>query len=524
MALTVNPLIALILPTEICYASPNSPRYAHGGPETADGFTSTDLRAGGPQLCEAPCESWHKIPYTIPHANILEGRDSYRLLTKLGDICRLENIFYSELHFCGRRSVYEQDADPTVTLLIVTRPRRAAGSPWASGSVSMEILDQKFGTAARIYPCLPTDEIFPIWEQVATAVFPAIDCQVLLGVDRRVKRDWKELRDTVATVLDAHGLGTVAAIVPNDNLIATRGHFTPSDTGAMVEDCSRESKLGVSLSAGTTKDGHGTLGGWVELQNPQTGDWLPFAITCSRCCFPAEEGLPAAHFHAVHYRDVKNRLDALADQITANDAVSDYREVEELRAKDEFVKPLAERVWKMTATALEQNLKDRQHLKEFFHQHTYMLGNIFAAPGLRDAPSADDPTKHSIRDWALGQPCEWRTAPKENLIVRSAVVLLNPSQLSFYFIGCVRKSVEQYEVLCKVGRGKGFTDASYGNLKSCNVSAKVINGQEAILATWEHVLMLFGGAGCQDLGYFTATRDLHADTQDITGVTRIRLR
>lgn len=107
------------------------------------------------------------------------------------------------------------------------------------------------------------------------------------------------------------------------------------------------------------------------------------------------------------------------------------------------------------------------------------------------------------------------------------------------------------EELFKIGRATSHTNAKYGNLKSCNIATKTVNGKEEYVPTWEHVFlgikggfpvvdsgdsgslvfdevgvvlgMIFGGDGKSNFGYFTATRDLLSDIKHITGVQEIRL-
>lgn len=111
--------------------------------------------------------------------------------------------------------------------------------------------------------------------------------------------------------------------------------------------------------------------------------------------------------------------------------------------------------------------------------------------------------------------------------------------------------------LFKVGRSTGTTHGEYGNLKTCKIAVTIVNGEEELIPTWEHVLLrgesenqvlggdrvvesgdsgslvfnksgfvlgiIFGGNSDENLGYFTATRDLIADIKHITGVQEIRI-
>ncbi|KAL3476119.1 hypothetical protein BJX99DRAFT_258822 [Aspergillus californicus] len=286
------------------------------------------------------------------------------------------------------------------------------------------------------------------------------------------------------------------------------------------------------------KDGQGTLGGWVEVKNRKSGNWIPFALTCSHCCFPADDGLTAVDLQVVQkwkrhgvrpgdadstrllsvdspsYRDIKRRVDSLAHDIREEESKEVYREVKELKANDEFVMLLSERRWKVISTAIAQLQGGRHIIKQFFHKPTQKLGTVFAASGFREMQSTNDPSKLSIRDWALVQPGVGRAAGKNTVTIPPA------------------------------HRPRNW---SHG---TCKITTRVINEKEAQIPTWEHVMlwpghlvtqegdsgslafdsdgvvlgMLFGGMGTHDVGYFTATRDLLADIEHITGAKEIRLR
>ena len=108
----------------------------------------------------------------------------------------------------------------------------------------------------------------------------------------------------------------------------------------------------------------------------------------------------------------------------------------------------------------------------------------------------------------------------------------------------------------KVGRATGTTNGTYGNLKSCRIATRTVDGNEEYVPTFEHVMLaddkelirqgthvvaqgdsgslvfdktgsvlgiIFGGNGTENIGYFTATRDLISDIKHITGAQEIRI-
>lgn len=344
-ALMPNPLFCPFSITEICHAStafqsrprtlfhknppPARARRSEGSSTDttptpdAEGFVESDLRAGGPTLCESPCETIRNIPTSLENYDRFLGPGSFQLMTKLNDICRNDNVRPDHMEFCGRRSMYEPNQHPVLTLRVVAKRNVPSQTSWTVVSrklyhylrgegitnASVEIMDAKFEQSPGIYACVPSDRIFPIWKQVALQIFHQIDCRgvftigcfrigndndrskcpptILLGVDRAVKRNWKPVRDTIVTILDNRGLFNVAVTIRKDNRLA-RTNQIRSREGIPAADCRDDPNIGTSLSPSDREYEHGTLGGWVEVRNPENGKWVAFAITCAHCCFPEE--------------------------------------------------------------------------------------------------------------------------------------------------------------------------------------------------------------------------------------------
>ncbi|KAL4908844.1 hypothetical protein BDW74DRAFT_165573 [Aspergillus multicolor] len=624
----LNPLIAPIFPTEITYASPliqppQDPtpvatqhhraarsRRTYGSssdsaPTRQNGFIETDLRAGGPMLCESPCETLHKFLREPQYYN-LQPTQTYALMTELRDICQREDVYPSDMQFCGRRSVYEPHRAPELTLLIVASRSDVSrvGTMWLTLArklfhlirgknltdklVSVEIVDERFARPPLIHPCQPHDTIFPIWQRVALEIFNTIDTTgvftigcfrigshrdrrhcpstVLLGVDRSATRDWKQVREQVVAVLEIHELTDVAVTIHKDNHITGGSDF--EDSGVTPRDCRINPNLGSSISPASIKDANGTLGGWVEIQNPKTGTWLPFAITCSHCCLPSESSLSPKDLQLVQKwkqegvkpaeEDNKTRLlpvnspshwdieagkRSLKASIDQDESNHVYRQVQQLRSQDEFVLPYLEKRWEIIATSLAKSRKELNHIRAFVQSPGIKLGTVLAASGLREAPSADKLREFSIRDWALIMPGNSRAPGDNTLTIPPGGP--NLTRLTDFAM----ELPEDNQPLYKTGRATGYTAGEYGNLRTCRIATRIVNGERVSFPTWEHVIvrpgrvvvkagdagslifdrtgavmgMLFGGAGTNEIGYFTAARDLLEDIKRITGVHGIRL-
>lgn len=103
------------------------------------------------------------------------------------------------------------------------------------------------------------------------------------------------------------------------------------------------------------------------------------------------------------YRDIKTKLDLLASEIEMSKSRKEYQEVEKLNAEDKFVMPFLESTWRDISAAINRRQKERHTIKKFLHdnENGSRLGTVFAASGLREVTSTDNPNFLSIRDWAL---------------------------------------------------------------------------------------------------------------------------
>lgn len=110
------------------------------------------------------------------------------------------------------------------------------------------------------------------------------------------------------------------------------------------------------------------------------------------------------------YRDIKAGVDAKESTMARSKADKVYQRVEAARAQGEFVLPGDKARWKTASRILEALEKDRDSMKSFVQNGQHVLGNVFAASGIREARSTDDANKLSVRDWALVQPKSGRSA------------------------------------------------------------------------------------------------------------------
>lgn len=354
MALPYNPLVPASMSSEMAYASiyesyvqallrPSSSlaplssftrlRRSNGSSSDEEpvpdlgGFIEEDLRAGGPHLCESPCDTLSmRFQRSHRHYASVTGDRGKELIAKLDDICQNAGVTLLETRFCGRRCAFDTNTQPTLTFLVLDKRQGVFDKAWLPlaktlhkylqrkglGDVNVEITDTRFGQRPSIFPCTPNDGIFHVWRAVAKDIMSAIDLTgiftigcfrvgesvhpegcpptVLFGVDRKAPRAWKVVREATIKVLEQRGLTAVAVLIRKD-ANTDIADYEQNLTTDPTKVCTKHANLGSSLSPHNSKDAHGTLGGWIELKSPRTGDWVPLAITCSYCVIPEMKGL-----------------------------------------------------------------------------------------------------------------------------------------------------------------------------------------------------------------------------------------
>ncbi|KAL2852085.1 hypothetical protein BJY01DRAFT_244698 [Aspergillus pseudoustus] len=620
MALIANPLY---VPAELFVAHPEivarpsglfdqiisrtRSRRSHGSSSdetpvpSQDGFVEYDLRAGGPTVCEAPCKTLRMVPEDHPHYAQLRDAASFELLTRLGDMCRAEGITPLDMFFGERHPILDASQRPSLTLMVLADRRSSSQSSWIRtarklhhylnnkgiSGIPVEILDPRFERNPHIHPCHRNDPIFPVWTQIAEEVLETVGLRgiftlgcfrignddrathcpttILMGVDRISTRDWKAVREAIVHILDSNGLGSVAVIVRQDTSPFRSGEV--DSIIAREEDCQRAPSMGAPLSPSLQKYGNGTLGAWVEVQLPGTHTYIPFAITCSHCCFPPEEALPAAGVtvvrkwkaEGVRINDaqakdkltvnvpnptaIRSGIARVNEEITKIEKNKKYKMVQQLKAQDEFIMPQDETTWAGHRKRLGELEEERKLLADFVKNKLYVFGSVFAASGLREVISTTDSSTMSIRNWALVQP-------KGHRAVGINGVTAPPRTLSFSQLRDFTESLPDHgDDLFKVGRATGFTKGKYHGLRSCTVAKRFVNGLEQEFKTWEHVVsapgdiflfpgdsgslvfnmdgevvgMLFGGTWCGGVAYFTSTKDLLHDIRKLTGLKDIHI-
>ncbi|KAL2820228.1 hypothetical protein BDW59DRAFT_150909 [Aspergillus cavernicola] len=560
-AMILNPLISPISLAEISYASGaftiprpgslsgQSTRSRRSNRSSSDsdpvpefdGFMEEDLRAGGPRLCEAPCETLWRVPDTMPQYRTLTD-PAKKYTQNIRRIAGQEGLQVLEVAYCGRRPLHAPEQKPQLTVLLFVHRRDPTERGWIGiarkilayltgtgiNGITVEILDQRFDQRPHLFACLPTDPIYQVWQNVGPAIVDQIDLTrivtvgcyrigassdrqqcpvtVVVGVDRRAQRDWKPTREHIVRILDSFGLPTVGVLIRLD------GHMTRMNTQPATPAPSthiKEIAPGASLSPHKLQNRHrGTFGGWVEIRSPSSGNWLTVGLTCHHCVFPLdaefsgqdltnimkwkENGVPAGDKEAgdLLIIDVpskvvlREKIDELARQIKSNSDIPVYQEVKRLKEADEFVRPGQENQCGMIQSTIDILEEERRHLKGMYHRGEYIFGRVFATSGLRQSHLTTTSTPNSLLsniDWALVRP-QGHPAPSNKVPHHESLPV---TQLFSFDFGKIKRD----EPLFKVGTTTGITEGVYGALKECAVAIKVADGQEVSVTTWEHTIL-----------------------------------
>ncbi|KAL5357171.1 hypothetical protein BJX96DRAFT_181267 [Aspergillus floccosus] len=624
-----NPLVAPFMPSEITYSSglilptstpsqgrsvsTESTRSKRSGgssddqePKPAlDGFTETDLRAGGPRLCESPCLTDHHIPSTHTMYKKLTDDRARKAQSEALKICTKEGLNASTAYFCLRRSAFSPESAGIPTLLVTARRGNYRSRGWVSVArklqqhlhskgitqVTVEIIDPAFGSNPRLLPVSSRHPISQHWMSVTGSIIREFDLSgicniscfrigtssqvdecpvtVVVGIDRHVRRDWRNVREAVLIILARYNLADVGVMIRKDKGLSRMAGEQAAALSTQ-EQCTTHIDMGYSLAPRKMFEGQGTFGGWVQLRNPQTGAWVDLGITCCHCIFPNIEDVSGAEGDAIRAWTKKgvgvqdaNRAEYLGldspSKGILNFGLNDldrricglredqrFSRVEKAKARGDFVIPRDETAWKTLSDAIAPLQKQRKEVNQFFEKKQYYLGAVFYASGLKEVPMKRQPHLLQIRDWALIQPKDRKLGlnrieppvrthvPYTRLVETSDSIPANGQELA------------------KFGQATGFTVGYYHHLETVHIAERMENGKKVWVSTHEHcftasdrerpllkrgdsgslvfekdsgmvVGMLFGGSETQDTGYFTFIVDLFEHITKLTGAKEIRL-
>ncbi|RDW93003.1 uncharacterized protein DSM5745_00325 [Aspergillus mulundensis] len=575
-----------------------------------DGFVEEDLRAGGPNLCEPPCYSLQLPQGHALYAQLCINGTYQNDIQILG---RLNGFTISDVSFVGRTSRYMPNNPPVLTALLTVHRHNPQDRGWAElarkvwgflqdchlgEAISVEIVDPRFTRAPYMFPCRPADEIYPIWESVCDRILRgtdltgihAIGClrignaldpqscvpNILVTVSRGSTRNWDLVREDILQTLMEFRLHAVGVIIRKD-LPTT--HSGPQTTEKLqAEACTALASLGCSLGPHGWPNTDGTLGGFLELRDPGSGQWVEFALTCFHCVSPSEADMVGVQkedaniysqwtrngitpqeqdnarrllpIDSPSQRDIRDGIERLETLVSGLKAGSYYRDVQRALDAGESVIPSDMGMWKGVRKQIGVLENSKREMERYLKDHKYRLGHVFAGSGLREAVSRNvgPNTKgwQTVRDWALVQRRNDRSFGKNDV---SHLQVVCPQQIDILPPG---RNIDNGEALYKVGRKTGVAHGVYTALRTAKVARQYADGAWVDKVTLEHTVMsddrnksfvmggdsgalvyslnglvvgmCFGGQNDGELGYFTHIQDVLEDIRRVTGVKEIRLK
>ncbi|KAE8150227.1 hypothetical protein BDV25DRAFT_140064 [Aspergillus avenaceus] len=570
-----------------------------------DGLLEEDYRAGGPRLCELPAVK-AIIPSTHPDANLIEQKRG-SLILGIQAITRDSSLDVLEVDLVGRKARGSAWQPSLVTAMVTAHRPSPDERGWLGvarrileylvteglEATNVEIIDPCLESTPYVFPCYQSDPIYPYWERVACRILQrfelkdwvSLGCQrvgrinsqslcpptVVLSVSRTAShRHWKPVREGILRILDQYNLFTVGVLIRYD--LETESQGSDSDLYMQASMCTTEAKVGYSLGLHDTTYGHGTFGGWLEIQNPTTQKWVPFGVTCAHCILPRKEDLApndipildkwrktgikpgdkdASRLLVV---DSPGYLDMEGMEKYFNDCIGDirddkfFKQIEEAENAGDFIIPRDQKEYDILISVVQNFQRGKDRAEEYKYGEEYKLGTVFASSGLQEGlckTTQNEGNYHSVLDWALIKP----QAPRE----------LGSNRLNTYssespissWKGFLPSHREPDGRLFKVGRKTKFTTGFYNGLKEARVATQQTRTGEEQKVTWEHCVLgkgqepfmaagdsgslvytaagqiaglCFGGKTYEQVGYFTHIHDVLSHIHKMTGVTNFRVR
>ncbi|KAJ5719086.1 hypothetical protein N7493_007541 [Penicillium malachiteum] len=283
--------------------------------DLVDGFTNEVHRVGGPYLCSIPVQT---IDNYSPHDIISRVQiPKNKTLKTIQGILQKHDIEPSRpVKFVGRRSRFNPEAQPVFTCLVYCTGNTLT---WLDAAkeirrflryeklreVSIEIIHPGHEDPRDTFPIQKDDRVTGLWFEIQNAIVAAIDLEdvisfgcyrrgrskvlegtiptILVIVDSRSTKEWKTTREQIVGVLDEFKYPEVAVEIVKDQI-----RTDPSTTGGLnrVLLSSGMAKAGQSIAPSRNHKESWTLGGFVELLDPDRDRWSIFGLTCFHCVMP----------------------------------------------------------------------------------------------------------------------------------------------------------------------------------------------------------------------------------------------
>ncbi|KAL3469335.1 hypothetical protein BJX99DRAFT_265276 [Aspergillus californicus] len=566
-------------------------------------FVNEDFRVGGPFLAPLPTRL-QPVPQTHPLYDRLEAPG--KVMSNIISIVVSHHVSFEVIGVVLKCSIY----DPTTLYLTldICAERTELDSAWSDayikireylnsqglGSLMVEISDSAALKPPRLTPVRETEPIYAQWPQIRERILHDIELRdvrmvgcfrvgrntdesdnpatVLVIVDPKSTREWKPTRELVVDILRQSNLPMVAVLVIKDNIrpltiTSVAGNMTP-------ELFSGPAMIGHSIGPATPDGGSGTLGCFIELEEPKEGKWHTFALTCFHCVVPPTEQRAKLDTKAQKAIEtfVKTGIGMYDSQ--ANDLLLvNHPTGQDMKAKIVDLRKNIDEI--LDSPAFQRGSKaEKEGLLEMMHRaerHTYQenkaerasykdlistitdlgaskgnyLGYVAAASGIRqrDAISIHAPDHPSSLDWALVDVCKERIGhnylgPRNDELLELPPAELRPRELNRRKLRIRGKSSGD-----TIGMGNGLDVAKIDETMAGGKTVTIITLEHVVLATYEGsdfieagdsgavvclqrslmVGMLWGGSQALRFNFITHVDDLFNDIMKSTNAAGIRL-
>ncbi|KAI9802318.1 MAG: hypothetical protein M1833_001824 [Piccolia ochrophora] len=562
-------------------------------PHTNGEIEINQYRVGGPRpLCRLPVHVG-VVMYNTNAAKIWKNwlREAVQATLKKND------VKFDDTVLMTRRWIFEEEASPEspITILVAAK-RNSLRTSWPTACLEIrslckarglddwivEIVDGENAEPPNCYAITKKDPFVLAWPAVKHPVLGvlrgtgAIEVQVLRrGKDPKPENnpiavivttnensttDWRQVREQIVNILDAHDFEDIAVAIGAGRMWRSTSESNLYHGRLFEEYWRGPAKPGGSI--GSMFTGHSsTLGGFLEIQNPENDRWSVLGVTCYHSIVPEIGGkeLWISQKTLLEWQnkgvDVGNReaekfqvsQPSLADhQETMNsmeEAISErkdtlYVKVERQTKNNEYVLPPDQVAFDRTNKLNKDQEAFMQSAKDFFAKGKEVLGFFWAGSGLRRSAQLctldwalihvkpERISENSLPDLAHLSP---RIAdyfnPGENIITRTAAPVPG-------------------ERLFKLGRSTGFTMAPCNEIRACAVddvsyedydigypvassrpqfSTLGDSGAWVVNRNGHLVGMVVGGNTVTKTTRITGVQELFEDIRRITGAKAIRL-
>lgn len=269
-------------------------------------------------MCSIPLTS-RSIPMDHPiYQRLWAVRTT--LIGEIFAILRRYNVNFKDMDFQQRKSTYDPSAEPVLTAFVVA-VRSEVDNTWLQASreirallkgkgfpeLAVEIADPAAFEVEKYSPVLKTDAIFDKWYEVCGTILREVQLRdittigcwrvgrksdtslnpptVVVTVSLKSTGVWKGTRETIVNILNRFNLQTVAVEIIKGEVIRSVYFSCDVVRGPAM--------LGQSLAPSGNDKSSGTLGGFIQLKSPTTGQWRTYALTCFHCVLPEDAHLPA---------------------------------------------------------------------------------------------------------------------------------------------------------------------------------------------------------------------------------------